>query len=552
MIEFKTFIHYLKKTRENSNNLFLLKCYNKVEDILKTHISTIRVEHIENSFNKLHYIEINTKTYHRPNQAIYFGIIKSKKEIKTFKFRMDNKPTKEIFLKAAEENAKNYNLNSFLKEMDKFEKNKKNKILEELSRFSEYYYDYDLSKEDNKEVKSQLKKELYSLFKNKIEKRISLKRIIKEFNMYIFEDIDNSFAKDLSKKLTGSSINFYHNINNLEQKVSKEDIIYTVNNYPLLVSLIFENKAMPKREFLKVEEFHKNYKKDLNLIENIKEYFELTDQEIENIKNKSWQKYTILKNRPIIIIDLIKTGLNLEDVKTRKEMKSIYFFYYYILSNNRFIFKNYNFNEIKKINVNRKLINKIKNKQKMLYSELDYKRYFLSGENTYKFKIENAEDFFHKLILKDSGVKILKNNIFIDNKEWVLKTPLKDCYTYIYTNKECNELKIEIKKITVDNIEIKTESDSLIEFKLNDLEKNIKIDFLNINDKRVRKLALLDRYNIIKYIEENITEKENKLKNNVTIRRTDFRGVRKVENVDYFCSLFNEDKSKEISLLDII
>ena len=552
MIEFKTFIHYLKKTKEKSNNLFLLKCYDKVEDILKTDISTIRVEHIESSFNKLHYIKINPNTRHKPSQNIYFGIIKSKKEIKTFKFRMDKSPTKEQFLNAAEKNSKNYNLNSFLNEMDKIEKNKKNKILQELSRFSEYNYAYDLSSKQNEEIKDILKKELYSLFKNKIEKRISLKKTIKQFNMYIFEDIDNSFAKDLSKKLTGSSLNFYHNIDNLLKKANKEDLIYTVNNYPLLVSLILENKAMPKREFLKVEAFHKNYKKDLNLIGNIKDFFELTDCEVENIKNKSWQKYTILKNRPIVIIDLIKMGLNLEDIKTRKEMKSIYFFYYYILSNNRFIFKNYDFNEIKKINVNKKLINKIKTKQRMFYKEFDYQRYFLSGENTYKFKIEKAEDFFHKMIIKESNIEILKNNIYIDNEEWILIPPLKDCYTYTYKNKEDKELKITITKITETDIKIKTESNSLTEIQHKNLERNIKIDLLNINDKRIKKLVLLNRYNIIRYIEENITEKENKQKNNVTIRRTNFKGKRKTETTDYLSSLFNEDKQREISLLDII
>lgn len=552
MIEFKTFIHYLKKTKENSNNLFLLKCYDKVEDILKTDISTIRVEHIESSFNKLHYIKINPNTRHKPSQNIYFGIIKSKKEIKTFKFRMDKSPTKEQILNAAEENSKNYNLNSFLNEIDKLEKNKKNKILQELSRFSEYNYSYDLSSKQNEEIKDILKKELYSLFKNKIEKRISLNKTIKQFNMYIFEDIDNSFAKDLSKKLTGSSLNFYHNIDNLLKKANKEDLIYTVNNYPLLVSLILENKTMPKREFLKVEAFHKNYKKDLNLIGNIKEFFELTDYEIENIKNKSWQKYTILKNRPIVIIDLIKMGLNLEDIKKRKEMKSIYFFYYYILSNNRFIFKNYDFNEIKKINVNKKLINKIKIKQRMFYKEFDYQRYFLSGENTYKFKIEKAEDFFHKMIIKESNIEILKNNIYIDNEEWILTSPLKDCYTYTYKNKENKELKITITKITETDIKIKTESNSLTEIQHKNLERNIKIDLLNINDKRIKKLVLLNRYNIIRYIEENITEKENKQKNNVTIRRTKLKGKRKTETTDYLSSLFNEDKQKEISLLDII
>lgn len=498
MIKLEAFLNNFKETQSLLSNKDTLNIFKNLNTTLNNYINYKRLKTVEKAFKKIHYTKIAEREQYGRLNFQYIGIIEESNDFSIFTIRTEKYLNKEELFKRAEKQKKEYKTKDLQDLVNFFVNNIKNEISE--IKLKDSVSLFMLKRTEKRLVTTAYEKEMYKLFKSKIEKRFNSKDLMKAFNKIIYKNLNNEKIKELSLKITGSSSDLYSNIEKNTKKVDLEDMIYTVNTYPLLTYLACNIKTIPKREKDRVEDFYQNYNKKLNLIENVKNYFNLNEEQLDKISKLSWQKYTILKNRPIILIDFIKLGLDFEKIQKREDIKRIYLFYYYLQSNNRFIIKDQNLVEAADLNITRFVAKDLfKIYQKEMYDLGRHNRYFLSGENTYKIEIKDFKETITRMRLEDIKSILFKTNLKIDNVEYklipeVVKDNPFSSFNYV-TNKD-EKIFIKIKGITRNGFTIETN------LKNSNLEEKINEDFKNLFNQRVKSLNCLNRKNMIEFLQK--------------------------------------------------
>lgn len=498
MIKLEDFLNNFKETQSLLSNKDTLNIFKNLNTTLNNYINYKRLKTVEKAFKKIHYTRIDEKEKFRRSKSQYIGIIEESNDFSIFSIRTEKFLNKEELFKVAEKQKKEYKTKDLQNLVNFFVDNIKNEIND--IKLTDSVSIFMLKRSEEMQISAAYKKEMYKLFKSKIEKRFNSKDLMKEFNKIIYKNLSNEKIKELSLKITGSSSDFYNSIEKHSKKVSLDDMIYTVNTYPLLTYLACNIKTMPKREKDRIDNFYKNYNKNLNLIENVKNYFDLNEKQLDKISKLSWQKYTILKNRPIILIDFIKLGLDFEKIQKREDIKRIYLYYYYLQSNNRFVIKAQSLAEAADLNITRFVAKDLfKIYQKEMYNLGKHNRYFLSGENTYKIEIKDFKETITRMRLEDIKSILFKTKLEIDKKEYklipkVIKENPFSSFSYI--NNENEEILIKIKGITRNGLTIET---NLKDF---NLEEKINEDFKNLFNQRVKSLNYLNRKNMIEFLQK--------------------------------------------------
>ena len=552
MIKLEDFLNNFKETQSLLSNKNTLNIFKNLNTTLNNYINYKRLKTVEKAFKKIHYTKIKEREKFGRIKFQYIGIIEEANNFSIFTIRTEKFLNKEELFKNSEKQKKEYKMKDLQSLVVFFVNNIRNEIAD--IKLQDSVSLYMLKNEEKRLVSKAYEKEMYKLFKSKIEKRFNSKDLMKAFNKIIYKNLSNEKVKELSLKITGSSSDFYNSIDTHAKKVNLEDMIYTVNTYPLLTYLACNIRTMPKREKDRIEDFYQNYNKKLNLIENVKNYFNLNEEQLDKISKLSWQKYTILKNRPIILIDFIKLGLDFEKIQKREDIKRIYLFYYYLQSNNRFVIKGQNIIEAADLNVTRFVAKDLfKIYQKEMYNLGRHNRYFLSGENTYKIEIKDFKETITRMRLEDIKSIIFKTNLKINNIEYklipeVVKDNPFSSFNYINNNNE--KICIKIKGITRNGVTIETN------LKDYNLEEKIKEDFKNLFSQRVKSLNYLNRKNMIEFLQKffrkDFQQKtKNKfglvIKNKSSISREESKKISKIISNKKF-----DEISESLSLYDII
>lgn len=552
MIKLEDFLNNFKETQSLLSNKDTLNIFKNLNTTLNNYINYKRLKTVEKAFKKIHYTKIEEREKYRRLKLQYIGIIEESNDFSIFSIRTEKYLNKEDLFKRAEKQKKEYKTKDLQDLVGFFVNNIKNEISD--IKLKDSVSLFMLKRTEERLVTTAYEKEMYKLFKSKIEKRFNSKDLMKAFNKIIYKNLNNEKVKELSLKITGSSSDFYSSIEKHAKKVNLEDMIYTVNTYPLLTYLACNIKTMPKREKDRVEDFYQNYNKKLNLTENIKNYFNLNQEQLDKISRLSWQKYTILKNRPIILIDFIKLGLDFEKIQKREDIKRIYLFYYYLQSNNRFIIKNQNLVEAADLNITRFVAKDLfKIYQKEMYDLGRHNRYFLSGENTYKIEIKDFKETITRMRLEDIKSILFKTNLKIDDVEYklipeVVKDNPFSSFNYVNNNNE--KIFIKIKGITRNGFTIETN------LKNPNLEEKINEDFKNLFNQRVKSLNYLNRKNMIEFLQKFFRKDfQQKTKNKfcLVVKNKDSGYIEESKKISRIISSKRFDEvSESLSLYDII
>jgi hypothetical protein len=498
MIKLEDFLNNFKETQSLLSNKDTLNIFKNLNTTLNNYINYKRLKTVEKAFKKIHYTKIEEKERFRRSKFQYIGIIEDSNDFSIFSIRTEKHLNKEELFTRAEKQKKEYKTKDLQSLVNSFVENIRNEIAD--IKLKDSVSLFMLKRSEERLLSTAYEKEKYKLFKSKIEKRFNSKDLMKAFNKIIYKNLSNEKVKELSLKITGSSSDFYNSIEKHSKKVDLNDIIYTVNTYPLLTYLACNIKTMPKREKDRIENFYQNYNKELNLIENVKNYFALDEKQLDKISKLSWQKYTILKNRPIILIDFIKLGLDFEKIQKREDIKRIYLYYYYLQSNNRFVIKTQNLEEAADLNVTRFVAKDLfKIYQKEMYNLGRHNRYFLSGENTHKIEIKDFKETITRMRLEDIKSILFKTTLNINNIEYKLIPEIVEdnpFSSFNYVNDNNEKILIKIKGVTRNGLTIET---NLKDF---NLEEKINEDFKNLFNQRVKSLNYLNRKSMIEFLQK--------------------------------------------------
>lgn len=552
MIKLEDFLNNFKETQSLLSNKDTLNIFKNLNTTLNNYINYKRLKTVEKAFKKIHYTKIEEKERFRRSKIQYIGIIEESNDFSIFSIRTEKYLNKEELFIKAEKQKKEYKTKDLQNLVNSFVENIKHEI--EDMKLKDSVSLFMLKRSEERLLSTTYEKEKYKLFKSKIEKRFNSKDLMKAFNKIIYKNLSNEKVKELSLKITGSSSDFYNRIEKHSKKVDLNDMIYTVNTYPLLTYLACNIKTMPKREKDRIENFYQNYNKELNLIENVKNYFDLDEKQLHKISKLSWQKYTILKNRPIILIDFIKLGLDFEKIQKREDIKRIYLYYYYLQSNNRFVIKNQNLEEAADLNITRFVAKDLfKIYQKEMYNLGRHNRYFLSGENTHKIEIKDFKETITRMRLEDIKSILFKTTLKINNIEYKLIPEIvKDnpFSSFNYINNKNEKIFIKIKGVTRNGLTIET---NLKDF---NLEEKINEDFKNLFNQRVKSLNYLNRKSMIEFLQKFFRkdfQQKTKNKFGLVVKHNGARYREESKKISKIISNKRFDEiSESLSLYDII
>ena len=497
MIKLEDFLDNFKETQYFLSNKETLEIFKNLNTTLNKHINYKKLKTVEKDFKKIHYTKKEERKMYRRVKYEYIGIIEYDNNFSIFSIKTEKFLNKADLFEIAEKQKKEYKTKNLQNIVNFFVEKIRTEIID--IKLKDSVSLFMLKNSEERRISEVFEKEMYKLFKSKIEKRFNPNDLMKAFNKIIYKNLRNEKIKELSLKITGSSSDLYAIIEEHNKKVSLNDMIYIVNTYPLLTYLACDIKAMPKRERNRVKDFYQNYNNKLNLIENIKNYFNLDDNQIDKISKLSWQKYTILKNRPIILIDFIKLDLDFEKIQKREDIKRIYLYYYYLQSNNRFIIKNQSIIEAADLNITRFVAKKLfKIYQKKMYDIGKHNKYFLSGENTYKIEIKDFKETITRMRLEDIKSILFKTSLIINGERYnlnpeVIKERPFSCFHYV--NNKNERISIKIKGITRNGFTIETDLDNY------NLEEKINEDFKNLFNQKIKSLNYLNRKNMIEFLE---------------------------------------------------
>lgn len=503
-----------------------IKLYHDLSFKITNSLSNIRIKKLNFSFEKIYFVQ---NYFSKGNKRDYRGLLITEKEIKTFELLNEESIlTSNQILKKAKEKAQDLvKIDNFL---SKIELTNRKELMEiKKSVYSDKLY----KKNGVNDIFLLERSYLNSLFKNQNNHKI-FKKIV--FNFYS----DEIFK--LSKKISGN----YDLISAISKKmtedsVSIDEIVKFYDEYPLLIQLYLKNiNSLNKFEKKQSLKFYSCYKKTKSFIQNVKDYYDLTNTDLEKIKQLNWQTLTPFKNRPILALELLSMGTDLSQIKSRKEAETIYILYFYFLSNKRLQIKE-DLLTLKDMEIQKHHYGLLKQQYKKLHdaSKIEMFNYF--KDNYYKIKITNLKETLTKIFICD----VLKKDFYLKSKKIELKRKLNEFFVII-ENKCMGSFSIEY--IFKDRISFIYKKDNELIVKI--IEK-INNDYSKLFNKRYLELETINREEMFLFLKSFYKwEKVDKemydfIIYEKNINRTISRSVKDIK------SLFNikEEKVLDLSVL---
>lgn len=531
-----------------------VRFYYRINKAIQEHSELNRVKIIQFPFEKIKYQHIIDRTYFKQKKIIYHGTIDSNDGKKyTFSATSETMLSASELLSLADKNKRPLNLTELEWTVRRTNKAIRDSLLRKMKE--SVYIPYNLDKRE-------YLAEFNYFYHRKIVPTFNSKK-----TMIFFKGkqkkITNMLVLKRAYALSGKSLSFYNDVVNLFNKNKEEEVCDLIDNYPMIFPLFSTGLNLASHEMSPLEKFQKERNQSLTLVESVKEYFNLSDIDMEMIKSSSWQKFSMLKNRPLVFIDLIKKGLNPNNIKNKKEAHSVYLFYYYLECSNRFLFKNVDYNIIKDLAITKKTISRLKSITDTAKHNEKENRFFIGSSFVKKIKIDDPQKFILRIQNMFSNVTFLKNSFTFKNLHFNKKESHDSGLEIIYTVNNGEEYIIKIEGLTENKIFTKIEK-TLDKGSIDlscDLTDQIAIDYSRLFNKRYIKLNLINRralclyslkwlnrknekkfFNVCVYIEESSINYKDE--NSNTIEKKSFHTIN---------NYFSEEKTDgEINLLDIV
>ena len=570
MISYKVFdeiFHHFKK--DNLINYTFL--FQNVAQKIKNVHEQRRINKTVKVFEKKEY-----SIYHHSFANNYIGIMIDENGIETFFYIKNKKPT---------------SINSFNKE--KIQSNQITK--EKFKQYNNYIYEISI-----KDVKSACFDAFYrhlndskidlSFLTNK-EKKVVLENNNERFayeqyfgrKVYQFEkrflngffkreNTSNFYNKVLFSKTnkdvrllsikisggTGKCALMSKTSNELDNKDYKKTA-YIVDNYPMLSSLFLRDvEGYPNYEKKIGNRFNSFWTHNMDFIESVKLFFRLTDNEMDKIKNINWQKATPFKNRPILLINIIKSGVDTSKLKHREDYTTLYYYHYYLLNNPLIEIKDDNFNRLQGIRINKKIYSIIKTQINTAHTNSIGDELFSFEKNKFfnPIEIDDFKRFYVAVGLSyhfDSSFRLF--NDFEMKGAKVVFSKFDGAIEVYYDHNFVAHLYIDLiddKGIELSYDGLEDEDDENI---IEDIISKITLEYKKLFNCRYQKLEIVRRLEFFGYLHEFLGSKQVEKYRRYFFFRGDIRGS--VEN-DAFRGLFCNDISffgyntKKQNLLDYI
>lgn len=509
-LSLQKFESYFKKTKNLVTPESFLNSYININKTISEILYLKRVKTIENSFEKISYKIL--KEDKRFGKYYYIGIYKTKTNLYQFDFYSDNLLSARELKKKISHIKSFYHESNFKSLLNSFE----HKLTNKIESFSNKLNKFEVKKEFKDYFKANSKKYnikldyydqpriLESIISyRKEENHFKLRYLNNVVKSYEKEKLQNFVYENYDKELITLNKNIFSNFNGYTFNKIKEKIdqvgIETLKSfykrYPLLIVLYLGAiDQLPTKEKEIAINFYKTFDKNISFMENIKKYFILSDSDIQNLEGLSWQKFTSLKNRPIMLLSLVRFKINLSNIKTRKQMHSLYIYFNYFHNSPYFCFEEKpDYDKIIKFNLKKNDFLALKNIASTHFLELSKDIPVMAFKRDIRVKYKSFESFLMKYRISELGLNPLKSKIEINGVEY--KTTMTNMGSFISNTDETRTISISIDLISKDDLEIrflnvKGFSDiELIEFKnkiLNEFNRfhNKKFPISKIIDKR--------------------------------------------------------------------
>lgn len=272
-----------------------------------------------------------------------------------------------------------------------------------------------------------IKKEKYKTLKNykvmyfDLSDKMGMKEIIDEISSKLFPN------------LIDKTKSYHHFLNILEEKYSKQNLIFILDN--------FNNEAL-KSELIKIMQEHRIQRdNDIFIIGSVNEFVSYTE-------SVSYIEIETLNNIEVIKEFALKKGVTLSDESVNKlyEMSHGLPIYLNIILNNEFITSN---NRLLKLNINEYLIEIISKLDGDTMKILKYCAFLSALNTTLKFNLF-IELGFDKHELKSTLEKLTRNSLLIDleNNNYKMHDIITDFIIekYLVSSKSISKNLIEFYK----------------------------------------------------------------------------------------------------------
>lgn len=487
-LDIEKFNKAFEKTLSCIGNDNKISLYHEINKTIQLYTDLNRVTILSFPFEKIVYQIVKSNgSYNRPSYYRYNGVLEKEGLFYNFHFFKDRLVSSAELLKEAYKVIKPFKYSVLKDGIDIFNGLVLSNVKETLKN-SIFIY--------NKNGKEAFQKEMHAFYNRYIINIFNKKRVERIFKASINRKISPETRK-YSYALSGKALSFTNDITKLFSDNPKEEVIELLEDYSLLFPLFAKEIEIPLHEQKVLTKFEEKRDKKLSLIQSIKNYFQLTEEQMLLIKKTSWQKFPFIKNRPAILIDLIKKGLDPTKIKNKKEAYSVYLFYYYFECNNRFVFSNVDYNKIKDLRIKKEDILLFKEMNEVVKEREKKHRIFITNSFVKKMQIEDPEGFILRIRQEEYKKSYFKENFEIKGKRFSLKEESASKLEQIYTVNNSEEYLLRISSCSADEINISVKRLKGTELDLsNEIEELIKFEYSKLFNKRYKIFTIINRENL--------------------------------------------------------
>lgn len=344
----------------------------------------------------------------------------------------------------------------------------------------------------------------YLYFKHKYIKNLLSDKKDFLFNNFIYRERDPKIIRLEKITLSSHKNETYQVIKEKVESIGEEKFLEFYYKYPVLITLFLRFiKHYPENERVSAAFFLDNYKNNLSFEENVKTFFDLSDEQMQKLSTITWQKHLNLKNRPITAIEMVKKNANFEIVKNRRDALALYIANFYF-KNAVYFNPEKDDTNLVKIGINRRDYSKIKDLAETLFNKEQLKL----KEKKFNFnkRMDIIETYKAVLFLRnaDQYTSIIKNKISL------LGVDFKSSKTYFgaritsLCNKYCFDINIDMLNNEELTFEIfdrsKQKDDSFFEKIKFEINETTKKEFSRIGNKRYPTTKILNLRYILDYL----------------------------------------------------
>lgn len=489
------------------------------------------------------------------NDFVYVGLLKTDQDdILSFKLKSDNLLSAHYLLSFVKNNIKENHPN--IEEYDEHKFELSLRQFDSIRRSDAQSFLYSLTSSFSEIINygeknpSKKQKEAYAEylhFKHRYIKHFLTGSQLEKFKSFIFNERDLDILKIEKNMFSRHRNTSYKLISNKLKTVSMNELKSFYKDYPLLISLYLGYiKEYPEKEALLASRLLEESDPSLSFIENLQNFFKLTDKEMSNLKGLSWQKHLMLKNRPIVLLEMLKAKASMKEIKNRKESLALYVGHYYFKSGQYFK-ESEDYKDLVELNVSRKDYFKLRDMIVDSYTGL------LSLSNRYEIKINKRSDV-ESIVDSVLGIRnlaistsLFKDYFVFDGYQFETTKTKKG----VFIKSDCGvySIKIDIKMLSDKRIvlEWKTQNETNIDSLKSKMTEVINQEFSRMGNKRYPRTQILSLNYLFNYFIDNFKRNDLKKKEHYFYPRKNRKTNKIIDNETKLYSM----KEKK-SLLEMV